>query len=115
MMTEARTFEALLRNEFRVFVHKVFATLSPGQTVPAWHVAAIAWRLERVRRGEIRRLIMSPHSSRSFSPRAPYIRRTGWQTRAVLRFACGCHRGKCVNRSIDSFSSSMTQATIVET
>ena len=32
MMTEARTFEALLRNEFRVFVHKVFATLSPGQT-----------------------------------------------------------------------------------
>jgi hypothetical protein len=60
MMTEARTFEALLCNEFRVFVHKVFATLSPGQTyVPAWHVEAIAWRLERVRRGEIRRLIIN--------------------------------------------------------
>jgi predicted phage terminase large subunit-like protein len=70
MITEARTFEALLRNEFRVFVHKVFATLSPGQTyVPAWHVEAIAWRLERVRRGEIRRLIinMPPRSLKSIA------------------------------------------------
>jgi hypothetical protein len=33
MKTEARTFEALLRNEFKVFVHKVFATLSPGLTL----------------------------------------------------------------------------------
>jgi hypothetical protein len=71
MMTEARTFEALVRNEFRIFVHKVFATLSPGQTyVPAWHVEAIAWRLERVR-GEIRRLITAlacREQQRSASP-----------------------------------------------
>ena len=70
MMTEARTFEALLRNEFRVFVHNVFPTLSPGRTyVPTWHVEAVAWRLERVRRGEIRRLMinMPPRSLKSIA------------------------------------------------
>ena len=48
MASEARTLEALLRNDFRAFVHKVFATLTPGQTYfRTWHVEAIAWRLER--------------------------------------------------------------------
>ena len=28
---EARALEALLRKDFRAFVHKVFATLSPAQ------------------------------------------------------------------------------------
>lgn len=60
MTSEARLLEALLRNEFRAFLHKTFAILSPGQIyVPAWHVEAIAWRLERVRRGEVRRLIIN--------------------------------------------------------
>src|SRR5580658_5395987 len=55
MTSEARTLEALLRNDFRAFVHKVFATLAPGQTYfRTWHVEAIAWQLERVRRGEVR-------------------------------------------------------------
>jgi hypothetical protein len=70
MATDGRTLEALLRSEFRVFVHKVFATLAPGQTyVRTWHVEAIAWRLERVRRGEIRRLIinMLPRSLKSIA------------------------------------------------
>ena len=60
MTSEARLLEALLRNDFRAFVRKVFATLSPGQTyVRTWHVEAIAWQFERVRRGEIRRLIIN--------------------------------------------------------
>ena len=29
--TDARILEALLRADFRAFVHKAFATLSPGQ------------------------------------------------------------------------------------
>ena len=54
MPSEARALEALLRNDFRAFVHKVFTTLCPGQDyVSSWHVEAIAWQLERVRRGEI--------------------------------------------------------------
>lgn len=65
---DARLLEALLRNDFRPFVEKVFTTLTPGQDfVPNWHLDAIAYRLERVRRGEIRRLIinMPPRSLKS--------------------------------------------------
>jgi len=64
----ARAFRALLRRDFPAFVRKVFATLEPGQAfVPNWHLEAIACRLERVRRGEIKRLIinMPPRSLKS--------------------------------------------------
>ena len=30
MTTDARKFEALLRNDLRAFIHKVFTTLCPG-------------------------------------------------------------------------------------
>ena len=69
-MTDLRTWEALLRNDFRAFIHKVFETLNPGQTyVPTWHIEAIAYQLERVRRGELRRLIinMPPRSLKSIT------------------------------------------------
>lgn len=70
MTSEARLLRAFLRNDFRAFLHKVFTTLSPGQTyVTAWRLEAIAERLERVRRGEIRRLIinMPPRSLKSIA------------------------------------------------
>jgi len=68
MPSETRILQALLRSEFRAFVHKVFATLCPGQDyISSWHVEAIAWQLERVHRGEITRLIinMPPRSLKS--------------------------------------------------
>jgi predicted phage terminase large subunit-like protein len=67
---DVRAFQALLRNDFRPFVHKVFSTLCPGQIyVPGWHIDAICWQLERVRRGELRRLIinMPPRSLKSIA------------------------------------------------
>jgi hypothetical protein len=70
MASDARLLQAFLRNDFRAFLHKAFTTLSPGQTyVNTWHVEAIAQRLERVRRGEIRRLIinMPPRSLKSIA------------------------------------------------
>jgi predicted phage terminase large subunit-like protein len=70
MTPEARALEALLRNDLRAFVYKVFTTLSPNQTyVRGWHIDAICWQLERVRRGEIRRLIinMPPRSLKSIA------------------------------------------------
>src|ERR1700722_3837240 len=67
-LSDARTLEALLRSDFRAFVHKAFATLCVGQRyINTWHIEAIALQLERVRRGEIRRLIinMPPRSLKS--------------------------------------------------
>jgi len=68
-------FQALLRHDFRAFVHKAFLTLSPGQTfVLDWHLSAIAYQLERVRRGEIKRLIinMPPRSLKSIMASAAF-------------------------------------------
>jgi predicted phage terminase large subunit-like protein len=67
---DKRLVEALLREDFESFLRRVFGTLAPGQTyVPNWHIAAIAYQLERVRRGEIRRLIinMPPRSLKSIA------------------------------------------------
>ena len=67
---DSREFEALLRADFRPFLEKVFSTLSPGQPfIPTWHLEAIAYQLERVRRGEIKRLIinMPPRSLKSMT------------------------------------------------
>jgi hypothetical protein len=66
--SEARIFRALLRRDFPTFVRKVFATLESGQAYVAnWHLEAIAYQLERIRRGEIKRLIinMPPRSLKS--------------------------------------------------
>jgi hypothetical protein len=68
MSSDGRLLQALLRNDFRAFVEKVFMTLTPGQTFNrSWHIEAIAHQLERVRRGEIKRLIinMPPRSLKS--------------------------------------------------
>jgi predicted phage terminase large subunit-like protein len=66
--SDGRVLRALLRRNFDAFVEKSFSTLAPGQAfIPAWHLRAIGWQLERVRRGEIRRLIinMPPRSLKS--------------------------------------------------
>jgi predicted phage terminase large subunit-like protein len=68
MNVDARVLGALLRRNLNAFVEKSFSTLAPGQAfVPAWHLQAIGWQLERVRRGDIRRLIinMPPRSLKS--------------------------------------------------
>ncbi|WP_156824870.1 phage terminase large subunit [Methylocystis rosea] len=96
MASEARLLEALLRNDFRAFLRKVFTTLSPGQTyVNTWHIEAVAQRLERVRRGEIRRLIinMPPRSLKSIASSV-----------AFPAFVLGldpCRRIICVSYSAD--------------
>ncbi len=66
--SDLRLLQAVLRSDFGAFVHKVFATLAPGQTfIPTWHIRAIAHQLERVCRGELKRLIINlpPRSLKS--------------------------------------------------
>jgi len=70
MKSKTRLLHAVLRSDFKAFTHKVFTTLAPAQTyIPTWHIEAVAWRLERVRRGEIRRLIINlpPRSLKSIT------------------------------------------------
>ncbi len=70
MATKARVFDALLRNEFSAFLRKAFNTLNPGQHyISEQYLEAIAWQLERVRRGETRRLIINlpPRSLKSIA------------------------------------------------
>src|SRR6516165_4002478 len=53
-------FDELLRRDFMTFLHRCFLWLNPGATfLPNWHIRAIAYQLERVRRGEITRLIIN--------------------------------------------------------
>ena len=58
--SELDVLRAILRQDFYSFVKKAFETLSPGQTfVPAWYIEAITHQLERVRRGDVKRLIIN--------------------------------------------------------
>jgi predicted phage terminase large subunit-like protein len=69
-VSELEVFRAILRQDLYSFVKKAFETLSPGQKfVPAGYIEAITYQLERVRRGEIKRLIinMPPRSLKSLT------------------------------------------------
>ena len=61
MTREDQAFvDAVLRTDFGSFVHRCVRTLNPGTRFLAnWHIDAIGYQLERVRRGEIRRLIIN--------------------------------------------------------
>ena len=59
---------AALRNDFPTFLHRCVLTLNPGAPfLPNWHLDAIAYQLERVRRGEVTRAILNlpPRSLKS--------------------------------------------------
>ncbi|MBR0904557.1 phage terminase large subunit [Bradyrhizobium liaoningense] len=51
---------AILRSDFSSFLHRSVLTLNPGAVfLPNWHIEAIARQLERVRSGEVTRLIIN--------------------------------------------------------
>lgn len=51
---------SLIRNDLPAFTQRAFQTVVPGQTFyPNWHLEAIAYELERARRREIRRLVVT--------------------------------------------------------
>jgi hypothetical protein len=51
---------ALLRQDLASFTHKSFATVRPGDPFkPNWHIDAIAWHLQGVAEGRIKRLIVT--------------------------------------------------------
>ncbi|QZO01255.1 phage terminase large subunit [Chenggangzhangella methanolivorans] len=60
---------AVFRKDLKVFVEKCFTTLEPGAYQPNWHIQHICWQLERVARGDVRRLIINvpPRSMKSIT------------------------------------------------
>ena len=61
---------AIVRADLASFVRKCATTLSPGVAFSDnWHIQALAWYLEQVRLGHIRRLIvnMPPRALKSIS------------------------------------------------
>ena len=61
---------AILRQDLASFIRKTAAALDPGKPfLETWHIHAIAWHLEQVRLGRIRRFIinMPPRSLKSIS------------------------------------------------
>ncbi|ESR23777.1 phage terminase large subunit [Lutibaculum baratangense] len=70
MSDRARLLRALLRQDLSVFVEKAFRTLEPGTPYRHnWHIDHLCWQLQRVERGEIRRLIINvpPRSMKSIT------------------------------------------------
>jgi hypothetical protein len=55
-----RAIDAILRNDFECFLHRCVLYLNPGAPfLSNWHIRAIAYQLERIRCGEITRLIIN--------------------------------------------------------
>ena len=61
-------YDALLRQDLVSFIQKTFATVVPGtRYLHNWHIEAIAWHLQQVYSGQIKRLIITlpPRSLKS--------------------------------------------------
>lgn len=60
MKKNRKLLDALVRNDFSSFIHKVFTTINPGKKYYSnWHINLIAEYLEEVRNGNIKRLIIN--------------------------------------------------------
>ena len=60
MTNKTKEFQALLRTDFLSFIQKSFHTVSPGvKFLDNWHIAAVAFALERCIEGDINRLVIS--------------------------------------------------------
>jgi predicted phage terminase large subunit-like protein len=57
---DQNVLDAILRNDFVSFVHQCVNTVNPGaKFLDNWHIHAMACQLERIRAGEITRLIIN--------------------------------------------------------
>src|SRR6266446_10596541 len=60
MKEEQDLIKALLRSDFNSFLYRCMLTLNPGAAfMENWHIEAIAYQLQRVRAGEVTRLIIN--------------------------------------------------------
>jgi predicted phage terminase large subunit-like protein len=103
---------AILRQDFYPFVRKTFATLSPGQIfVASWHIRALTYQLERVRRGETKRLIINlpPRSLKSIAASVafPAFVLGHDPTRRII---CVSYSGELAHKHSNDFRSLLTSS-----
>ena len=70
MIHDIDAFDAALRTDFASFLQRTFRELEPGgELSPGWHLGAIAWKLDQVRQGKVKRLLitMPPRSLKSMT------------------------------------------------
>lgn len=70
MIAPSIVSDAIIRSHFQSFLRRSLMTLNPATPfLPNWHIDAIAYQLERIRRGEITRLIinMPPRNLKSLT------------------------------------------------
>ena len=70
LLTRQRFIHAVLRSDLPAFIEKVCRTINPGEAYrPNWHIEAIAAQLDRVRAGEVKRLLINqpPRSLKSIA------------------------------------------------
>jgi hypothetical protein len=74
--------DAILRNDFKL-LHKSVRYLNPGASfLPNWHIQAIAYQLDRIRRGEITRYInMPPRHLKSLTVSVAFTAFPSWDMR----------------------------------
>ena len=85
-----RMLDALLRQDFATFLHRAFLTVSGSDAFAAgWHLDAISWELDRIRRGDSNRLIvtMPPRHLKSVTISVAWV---AWMLGRdpALRFIC---------------------------
>jgi hypothetical protein len=105
-------FNAVLHHDFPAFVHKTFQTLTPGQIfVPVWHMRALAYQLGRIRKGEIKRLIvnMPPRSLKSITASVafPAFVLGHDPTRRII---CASYSGELASKHSNDFRAVMNSA-----
>lgn len=88
--TDRQVLAAVLRNDLTAFVHKVFATVSPGDVYRHnWHIEAITHELVRCRDGANTRLLITqpPRSLKSICSSVAFV---AWALGhdPALRFIC---------------------------
>lgn len=89
-MNDAELRDALLREEFAFFLRYAFMEVLPGtRYTHGWHLDAIAYQLDRIRRGNTKRLIvtMPPRHLKSFAITTAWV---AWMLGKDpgLRFIC---------------------------
>lgn len=70
MQSEVRELDAVLRLRFDMFLMRCFLTVNPGAILMAnWHIDAMAHQVDRIIKGEVRRLIinMPPRNLKSLA------------------------------------------------